>query len=205
MVCRRRPLDSGSYGHMADSVRVGAAVRGTACSTICGGLEPGEGVCELGYESRPVDIGPKTGRRNVERPLRPPGLDSAMSLLLDAAGRGELAYEDVARVYSENPARTYGLWPRKGHISPGADADLALADPAARRIVHNEDVLSEAGWTSFHGREVRGRAVRTYLRVRSSPRKVSPPASAAVRSFPGAGRATRDTAAALGVPGGVKP
>jgi dihydroorotase-like cyclic amidohydrolase len=93
-----------------------------------------------------------------------PGLDSTMSLLLDAAGRGELAYEDVARVYSEAPARTYGLWPRKGRISPGADADLVLVDPTARRTLRNEDVLSKAGWTPFHGRAVRGQAVRTYLR-----------------------------------------
>lgn len=93
-----------------------------------------------------------------------PGLDSTMSLLLDAAGRGELAYEDVARVYSENPARIYGLWPRKGRIGPGADADLVLVDPAARRTLRNEDVLSKAGWTPFHGREVRGQVVRTYLR-----------------------------------------
>lgn len=93
-----------------------------------------------------------------------PGLDSTMALLLDAAARGELAYEDVARVYSEAPARTYGLWPRKGRISVGADADLVLVDPAARRTLRNEDVLSKAGWTPFDGREVRGQAVRTYLR-----------------------------------------
>lgn len=93
-----------------------------------------------------------------------PGLDSTMALLLDAAAGGELAYEDVARVYSETPARTYGLWPRKGRISPGADADFVLVDPAARRTLRNEDVLSKAGWTPFHGREVRGRVVRAYLR-----------------------------------------
>jgi dihydroorotase (multifunctional complex type) len=93
-----------------------------------------------------------------------PGLDSTMALLLDAAARGELAYEDVARVYSEAPARNYGLWPRKGRIAAGADADLVLVDPAARRTLRNEDVLSKAGWTPFHGREVRGQAVRTYLR-----------------------------------------
>ncbi|MFI6350105.1 dihydroorotase family protein [Streptomyces sp. NPDC050560] len=93
-----------------------------------------------------------------------PGLDSTMALLLDAAARGHLGYEDVARVYSENPAKQYGLWPRKGRLAPGADADLVLVDPGAERTLRNEDVLSKAGWTPFDGRRVRGRVVRTYLR-----------------------------------------
>jgi dihydroorotase (multifunctional complex type) len=93
-----------------------------------------------------------------------PGLDSTMPLLLDAAARGHLAYEDVARVYAEVPARTYGLWPRKGRIGPGADADLVLVDAGATHTLRNETVLSKAGWTPYHGRAATGRVVRTYLR-----------------------------------------
>ena len=93
-----------------------------------------------------------------------PGLDSTMAVLLDAAARGHLAYEDVVRVYCEAPAKTYGLWPRKGVLAPGADADLLLVDPRARRTLRNDDVLSKAGWTPFDGREVTGRVLRTYLR-----------------------------------------
>jgi dihydroorotase (multifunctional complex type) len=93
-----------------------------------------------------------------------PGLDSTMALLLDAAARGHLAYEDVTRVYSQNPARLYGLWPRKGQLAVGADADIALVDPTVRRTLRNSDVLSKAGWTPFDGREVTGQVVRTYLR-----------------------------------------
>lgn len=93
-----------------------------------------------------------------------PGLDSTMAILLDAAARGFLSYEDVTRVYSEAPAKSYGLWPRKGRLGPGADADIVLIDPTANRILRNEDVLSKAGWTPFHGRSVTGRVVRTFLR-----------------------------------------
>jgi dihydroorotase (multifunctional complex type) len=93
-----------------------------------------------------------------------PGLDSTMSLLLDAVGRGHLSFEDVARIYSEPPAKTYGLWPRKGRIAAGADADLALVDPNAVHVLRNADVISKAGWTPFDGRSVKGRVVQTYLR-----------------------------------------
>ena len=93
-----------------------------------------------------------------------PGLDSTMALMLDAAARGHLTYEDVVRVYSETPAKTYGLWPRKGRIARGADGDVVLVDPSARRTLSHDTVLSKAGWTPFDGRQVTGGVVRTYLR-----------------------------------------
>ncbi len=116
-----------------------------------------------------------------------PGLDSTMSLLLDAAARGHLSYEDVVRVYSERPAQTYGLWPRKGSLGPGADADMVLVDPQARRTLRSQDVLSKAGWTPFDGREVQGAVVRTYLRGRLVAEQGRPADERGGRFVPGPG------------------
>jgi dihydroorotase (multifunctional complex type) len=92
-----------------------------------------------------------------------PGLDTTFSVLLDGAAAGRLTYERVAAVYSEAPARLYGLR-AKGRLERGADADLVLVDPTAHWEVRDQDILSQAGWSPFTGRTLRGRAVRTYVR-----------------------------------------
>jgi len=93
-----------------------------------------------------------------------PGVDTTLSVLLDGAHRGRISYERVVAAYAEAPARTYGLFPAKGSLRPGADADLVLVDPQAPWSVRDEDVLSKAGWSPFAGRTLVGRAVRTYQR-----------------------------------------
>ncbi|MCV2488839.1 amidohydrolase family protein [Geodermatophilus sp. YIM 151500] len=120
-----------------------------------------------------------------------PGLDSTMALLLDAVARGHLSHEDVVRVYCERPAQIYGLWPRKGRIGVGADADLVLVDPGAQRTLRSEDVLSKAGWTPYAGRTVRGRVVRTYLRGRLVAEEGRPLGERTGRFVPGRGAAPR--------------
>ncbi|HEX6130628.1 MAG TPA: amidohydrolase family protein [Actinomycetota bacterium] len=99
-----------------------------------------------------------------DAPFGLPGLDTTTRVLLDAVARGSLRAADVARRYAEEPARRYGLWPRKGAVRPGADADLALVDPDATVTITDDGVISKAGWTPYAGRTTRGDVVRTFLR-----------------------------------------
>jgi len=93
-----------------------------------------------------------------------PGLDTTLPLMIDSALRGRISVEEVVQRYSWEPARWYGLAPRKGHLGVGADADLVLVDPASTGTIRNEDVISKAGWTPYAGRDVRGSVLRTFLR-----------------------------------------
>jgi dihydroorotase (multifunctional complex type) len=111
-----------------------------------------------------------------------PGVDTTLPILLDGAAAGRLSYERVVQVYAEGPARAYGLYPAKGTLRPGADADLVVVDPGARWTVRDEDVLSKAGWSPFAGRTLTGRAVKTFVRGRPAAD------NGRVLAAPGAGR-----------------
>ncbi len=97
-------------------------------------------------------------------PFGLPGLDTTFPFLIDAALTGTIDLVTAARLYAQSPAERYGLAPRKGSLTVGADADLVLIDPAANWTVANADVISKAGWSPFAGRTFRGRAIATYLR-----------------------------------------
>ena len=70
----------------------------------------------------------------------------------------------LARVLAENPARIFGLYPKKGVIRPGADADLTIWDPNPEWTIQQSHHLSVAGFTPYEGWAVRGRAWMTLVR-----------------------------------------
>jgi dihydropyrimidinase len=72
----------------------------------------------------------------------------------------------MARVLAENPARIFGLYPRKGAIRTGADADLLIINPEPETTITVADHHGMAGWTLYEGWRVRGRPWMTLLRGR---------------------------------------
>jgi dihydroorotase len=87
-----------------------------------------------------------------------------LSLLLTDVAAGKLSFERVADATATRPAKLFGLYPRKGAIRVGADADIVLVDPAKRRTIRDEDVLSKCGWTPYAGRDIQGLPLYTFLR-----------------------------------------
>jgi dihydroorotase len=87
-----------------------------------------------------------------------------LSLLLTDVAAGKIGLERVADATATRPAKLFGLYPRKGAIRVGADADVVLVDPKAKKTIRDEDVLSKCGWTPYAGREVQGIPRFTLLR-----------------------------------------
>lgn len=103
-----------------------------------------------------------------------PGVETTLTMLLNGAAEGRISLERVLELTAETPARLFGLYPRKGSLDVGADADVVLVDPGAERTLDDASVVSKAGWTPYAGRRVRGRAVMTFSRGRLVAREGRP-------------------------------
>jgi dihydroorotase len=87
-----------------------------------------------------------------------------LSLLLSDVAANKLSYERLADATATRPARLFGLYPRKGALRVGSDADIVLVDPAKKHVITDDEVLSKSGWTPYSGRQVQGQPIYTFLR-----------------------------------------
>ena len=78
--------------------------------------------------------------------------------------RGRISEERFVAVTSTNAAKLFGLYPRKGAIAVGSDADIVLWDPDQTRTIRDEDMFSGTGFSVYSGWEVTGWPVMTLRR-----------------------------------------
>ena len=93
------------------------------------------------------------------------GIQSLLPVMLtEGVHRRGLGLAALARLVSGAPARLLGLWPQKGAIRPGADADLALVAMDREWIFEGEQLQARSGLSPYVGRSFRGAVVRTLVR-----------------------------------------
>jgi dihydropyrimidinase len=86
-----------------------------------------------------------------------PGIETRMSLVYDGGVRpGRISLNRFVELTSTNPAKSFGLYPRKGTIAPGSDADIVVWDPEKKLTISAKTHHSNVNYNLFEGTEVTG-------------------------------------------------
>ncbi len=86
-----------------------------------------------------------------------PQVETLLPLTYDGGvNTGHISAVRLAQILSENPARIFGLYPRKGAIAPGSDADMVVFDPTCEFTISAANQHSNVGYTLYEGRKVLG-------------------------------------------------
>ena len=103
------------------------------------------------------------GWKNINKiPYGAPEIQDYLELFLTEVNRNRIRLETVSKMCSENPAKRFGIYPKKGAIMTGSDADFVVVDLKKESKI--KPGYTKCGWTPYDGREVKGVPVMTILR-----------------------------------------
>ncbi len=168
-------LNDKEMARLGPFAKIGPPLRssdGVNQAALWAGTEQGFVSTVASDHSPRVPAAKEAGRANifVDKEGRPipfgaPSLETLVPLMWSegVVNRG-LPVTWMARVMAENPARIFGLYPRKGAVRVGSDADLTIWDPAPSWTIEQKHHLGIAGFTPYEGWAARGRPWMTLLR-----------------------------------------
>jgi dihydropyrimidinase len=106
------------------------------------------------------------GRHNYEDiPGGLPGIETRLALLYQFGVRsGRMSLNRWIEVCCTNPARIFGLYPRKGSLKPGADADIVLFDPEKKVTITKSFLHEQVDYSPYEGFKLQGYPIMTLLR-----------------------------------------
>ncbi len=94
-----------------------------------------------------------------------PAIETMLPVLLsEGVNKRRINMTRLQKVCCENPARVFGLFPKKGTIRKGSDADLVIVDLKAKRKVRGSDLHYKVGWTPYEGWMLQGWPLMTICR-----------------------------------------
>ena len=126
-----------------------------------------DGTQTIDYEGKPVAIpGKELGKDDFTKiPNGLPGVGDRMLVLwTEGVDRGRLTPNQFVALHATNPARIFGLYPQKGSLIPGADADIAIWDPNLELTYGVEVAKHRTDYNLYEGWQLRGFPVMVFLR-----------------------------------------
>jgi allantoinase len=120
-------------------------------------------ISSLGSDHAPHTVEEKSSGF-ASAPAGASGVQTLPAVLIDAMLAGRISRERLSGLLSEGTARLYGLFPRKGTLQPGADADFTLVDPNGTTTVEPERLYSKQRQSPWQGQQLRGAVRVTVLR-----------------------------------------
>jgi dihydropyrimidinase len=107
--------------------------------------------------------GPNAGFHQIPPGL--PGIETRLPILFsEGVGKGRIDLNAFVALTATNAAKLYGLYPRKGTLAVGSDADIAIWDPAREVTLTHEILHDKADYTPYEGRRITGWPVTTLSR-----------------------------------------
>jgi dihydroorotase (multifunctional complex type) len=85
-------------------------------------------------------------------------------LLFNEVNRGRITVEHLVKLCSSNVAKIFDIYPRKGSLQVGSDADITIVDPKKTMTINSENLCTKSGWTPYEGTEVTGVPIFTIVR-----------------------------------------
>jgi len=95
-----------------------------------------------------------------------PGVETQMPLMLTEVNRGRARIQDYVRWSAESPAKIWGLYPRKGTLTVGSDADIAIVDINREWTIDDAEIQSRSKISPWHGRKASALPIHTIVRGR---------------------------------------
>jgi dihydroorotase len=157
-------FDSSHYETHGNRIKVNPPIRETEhrralLTSIADGT-----MYAIGSDHAPHSPEEKSDKRNVwEVAAGFVGVQTLLPSMLNLALNGAFDLREIPRVLARNPARLFGLWPKKGELMPGADGDIVIVNPNAETQITREWLITKSPVTPFIGMKMKGKVEFTLL------------------------------------------
>ena len=92
------------------------------------------------------------------------GIGAMLPLLIsEGVNKGKISINRLVELTSENTARIWGMYPKKGTLIPGSDADITIVDPGHEWVLSADNLKSISDYSIYEGVKVKGKAIMTFV------------------------------------------